>query len=115
MKLIYIAGSYSGDITKNVRKAIDTAEEIIKIGFAVYVPHLSHLWDLMSPHDYSFWIKNDNEILKVCDALFVIDVQSNGIKREIELAEKYKIPLFISLNKLKEWGKKEREEKLENG
>jgi len=24
MKLIYIAGSYSGDITKNVRKAIDS-------------------------------------------------------------------------------------------
>lgn len=97
-KLVYVAGPYSkGDQTENVRKAVYAAERLIAEGFAVVVPHLSHLWQLISPHTYEFWMDLDAHILLRCDAVLRIHGESAGADREVELAKRKWIPVYYSI------------------
>jgi hypothetical protein len=96
-KIVYVAGPYSiGDQAENVRKAILMAERLIAEGFIPFIPHLSHLWQLMSPHKYEFWMELDAHYLLRCDALLRIPGESAGADREVELAKSKWIPVFYN-------------------
>ncbi len=85
---IYIAGPYTkGDPVVNIRRMIMTAERIIAAGHIPFVPLLYHLWHLMSPHDYSYWMALDRAWIEVCDALVWLDGESSGTQEDIALAE----------------------------
>lgn len=48
---VYIAGPYSkGDVLENVRKAVLMGTELFKMGYAPYVPHLTHFWGFSYPN-----------------------------------------------------------------
>lgn len=54
---VYVAGPYSrGDVTENVRAAVRAGDAIAEAGGIPFIPHLSHLWQLICPHEYEFWI-----------------------------------------------------------
>jgi len=56
MERVYVAGPYSlGDREDNIRKAVETAEILSDRGFVPIVPHLTFLWNLIYPLEYSFW------------------------------------------------------------
>jgi hypothetical protein len=97
VKYIYIAGPYSsGDLVLNVRKAIAKAEELRKMGFVPFVPHLTMLWDLVCPHDVEYWYALDNEWLLRCDAVFRLKGWSKGADDEVVLANSFGIPVFYT-------------------
>jgi hypothetical protein len=49
-KRVYLAGPYStGDKEANVRRAVEAADVLWAAGFSVFLPHLTHFWDLLSP------------------------------------------------------------------
>ncbi len=84
---VYIAGPYSkGDVALNVRTAVLAAEELCRRGHTPYVPHLTHLWHLISPHDIGFWYAYDMVWLKECDALLRLPGESIGADTEISMA-----------------------------
>jgi len=98
--LIYIAGPYTqGDTTRNVQNALKVAEEINKRGGVCIVPHLSHLWDLISPHDYMYWLDMDHDYIEHCQAIYRIGGYSPGAETEEEKAEELGIPVFHNLGR----------------
>lgn len=95
---IYIAGPYSkGDVGLNVRNAIHAGDYITHFGHVAFIPHLSHFWHLLIPHEYEFWLQQDIEWLKECDALLRLEGESSGADKEVELALELGMPVYYSL------------------
>jgi len=92
--LVYVAGPYSSNPAGNVRRAIEEAEKIEGIGAAVLIPHLSLLWDMVSPAPVGRWYERDLHLLERCDALVRIPGESYGADQEVAFAEERDIPVF---------------------
>ena len=98
---IYIAGPYTkGDVAVNVRNAILAASKLADLGFAPFVPHLTHFWHMVSPRPYEFWCDLDNQFLPFCQGLLRLPGESSGSDAEVDLAKKLEIPVFRDLNLL---------------
>jgi len=98
---LYIAGPYTqGDVVLNVRAAVQAAERAIQLGWTPYIPHLTHLWHLISPHPIDFWYQHDLEWLRACQALLRLPGESKGVDREVEEAVKSGIPVFDGMDSL---------------
>jgi hypothetical protein len=104
--LIYIAGALRSDIPgyiSNMRKMILTAEEVRLQGYAVFIPCLDFLTGLTAGgYEFHDYFDNSFEILKRCDAIFLVPgwETSKGTAREIELAKSIGIPVFDNINDL---------------
>lgn len=100
---IYVAGPYTkGDVALNVHHAIEMSDQLLKLGFAPFCPHLFHFWHMMFPHDYKEWLDLDNQFVGCCDALLRISGESSGADKEVELAGSLDIPVFYTIGKLVE-------------
>ena len=87
---LYISGPYTlGDPALNVRNAVRVAEVVRAAGHVPVVPHLSHLWHLISPHEWEYWIAMDLDLLERCDGMIRIAGESRGAwlehRRAVEL------------------------------
>jgi hypothetical protein len=95
---VYIAGPYTkGDVAVNVRNAIEAANRLADIGYAPFVPHLTHFWHLTFPRPYEFWCELDNAFLPHCDILLRLPGESAGADREVALAHKLRIPVVCGI------------------
>jgi len=105
MRVIYVAGAFRAQtqwgIMLNVRKAEDASLELWKRGYAVICPHTmtQHFQDECPDR---VWLDGCIELLKRCDALFLVDGWSNsrGATEEIRMAELLGIPLYSDLDKI---------------
>jgi nucleoside 2-deoxyribosyltransferase len=103
---VYLAGPYSvGNKEANIVKALVYAEHLTRKGFLVYVPHLSHFWDLEYPHDAKFWLEYDEHWLAVCDCVLRIPGESVGADREMKFAINRGIPVCLDFESLEKWRK----------
>jgi hypothetical protein len=97
---VYVAGPYSSNPVGCTRDAVHVAEALWDAGYAPYVPHLTMLWDLISPHectsldDQPFYLELDFQWLADCDVVVRLPGQSIGADREVALAKKLGIPVF---------------------
>jgi len=112
---VYVAGPLNGpdapSYIENLSKMLKVARDIRRLGFAVFVPGQDFLLGLIDGHfDYSDYFHNGIEWLKVSDILYVIDL-SPGVKQEMRVAMKLRIPIAHSiedlLNKAKDLKKNE--------
>lgn len=104
MKLIYVAGKYSADtysgIDDNIRIAEKASIELMILGWAVICPHKNtahyEQYEVGGLFNYEFWIEMDVEILKRCDAMFILNgsEDSKGVQREILEAHQKYIPTY---------------------
>ena len=92
-----------GDWMTNLRKIIDMAEDVRKVGHTPFLPHLTMFWHLVHPHDYEYWMSWDEEWLRVCDAAIRLPGESPGSEREITVCKSIQIPIFISVKEFIEW------------
>ena len=98
---VYIAGPYThGDVAVNVRNAYVAASDLADLGFAPFVPHSTHLWHLMFPRPYEFWLELDMQFLPFCQAVLRLPGTSSGADREVDLARTLEIPVFTNINDL---------------
>lgn len=87
MKKVYIAGPYTkGDVSVNVRNAILAADAVREMGFTPFIPHLTHFWHVLTPHEYTFWLQYDLEWLRCCNYLIRLPGESNGADKEVREA-----------------------------
>lgn len=92
--VIYVSGPYSkGDVSENIRRACLAGDELLNKGHTPLVPHLTHLWHLMSPKSWDTWMRIDLDLLNVCDAVLRLDGESKGA--DLEVAEAKRLCLFI--------------------
>lgn len=89
MKLIYVAGKYSGknerDKQDNILKAREAAIKLLKLGWAVITPHLNTCnfdWDMPGYN----WLEMDLVILERCDYVFFLEGYKDSAGALIELA-----------------------------
>jgi hypothetical protein len=95
---VYVAARYSADspdqVALNVLRAVEAGEKLANAGHDVFIPHLNHYWHKFYPHDYEFWMKQDDAWIQVCDALVRLDGVSRGADREVERATELGIPVY---------------------
>jgi hypothetical protein len=98
---IYCAGPYSNErpdvVVLNVLTAIEAGDDLANAGHDVFIPHLNHYWHQKYPHEYDFWMKQDDAWLEVCDALVRVGGTSKGADAEVERATELGIPVFYSV------------------
>ena len=81
--MIYVAAAYSEpDPVANTKHAIRIADALLQAGFTPLVPHLTMLWDLVSPKPYEEWLDYENELLARCDAVLRVPGYSVGAKSD---------------------------------
>ena len=98
---VYIASPYTiGDKLANAKRQIKAADELLKHGFAPYVPLLNHFWDEISPKTESEWLDLDFEYLPICDCLLRLEGESKGADKECLKAWGLNIPIFHSVNEI---------------
>ena len=108
MKLIFIAGPYTGisrgEVEDNISLARDMAERLVEHKLAFICPHTnsSHMHDLA---DAGYWYDFYITILLKCDALITVGEwqKSVGATAEVATAERHQIPIFHDLAKLVRW------------
>ena len=102
-KLIYISGPFSnGDVTENTRRACEVGNELLERGCIPFIPHLSLFWHFAFPKSWGTWMKIDLEILSRCDGILRIRGESIGADKEVRLADKLGIPIYYSLEEIKD-------------
>ena len=95
MKKVYIAGPYTkGDVAQNVRDAVFAADRLSRAGYAPFIPHLTHFWHLLCPHDWEFWYEQDLHWLEVCDCVLRLPGESVGANREVRRARELGMPVY---------------------
>ena len=93
MKVIYIAGKYTGkcenDVYTNIQTARIEAEFVWAMGGMAFCPHMNSAFMGGITDNQNFY-EGDIEMLKRCDAIYLITCwqDSWGASREKELAEK---------------------------
>jgi hypothetical protein len=99
---VYIASPYSiGDQADNVRKQMDSFDQLVKAGFAPYAPLLSHFQQIVHPLPYSTWIALDFEWVRACDCLLRLEGESRGADMEVTIARNAGKRVFYDINDLK--------------
>jgi Domain of unknown function (DUF4406) len=111
MKRVYVAGKYSADnvidVLENIKQGINHGALVLKMGCAVFCPHLDHhfamsAWgSILSKKQYQ---DNSMAWLEVSDIVYIMpdSKDSRGVQREIERAKELHIPICYSLNELRE-------------
>jgi len=94
---IYIAGPYAGDTEKNVEAACVAADAVSRLGHYPFVPHLTMYWHRPPLRSHDFWLLQDLEWLRICDAVLRIGGKSPGADAEVAEAIKLGIPVYYSL------------------
>jgi len=103
-KLIYISGPLTkGGVLKNVKNAIAIGEELTKLDYLVFIPHLFYFWNKQHEHTWRYWMKIDLEWVKRCDGLYRIEGESRGANIEVCEANHFGIPVFYSIKELRNY------------
>lgn len=99
---VYVIGAYSRpNPNHNTYRAIKFGDLLCSLGYAPLIPHLSHFWDTMIPHEYPFWLQLDLDLAHGCD-VFLWDKdympgESSGGDKEVTQGEQWGKPVFRSL------------------
>jgi hypothetical protein len=96
---IYISGPMAGapgsSYVENIRKGIDAAEAVERLGGVPYLPHTNALWGITYPaKDYKTIIERDLAWVEACHALVRIPGESRGADDECSYARELNIPVF---------------------
>ena len=99
IKLLFVSGAYAGDIEKNIAKAEEVSIGLIRAGFHVVTPHKNTAgYEKYEDENITFetWIAMDLNILKRCDAIYLINGwdKSRGAVIEAGYAYKHNIQMF---------------------
>lgn len=95
---VYIAGPYTkGDVAVNVRNAIHAGDVAAHFGHTPFVPHLSHFWHMQCPREYEFWMDQDMQWLKLCEAVLRLPGESAGADAEVKWAQENGLKIFYSV------------------
>ena len=92
--LVFLAGPFTSNPMHGTRAASLAGDVLYEAGYDVYVPHLSILDDLLSPHDADYWYARTLRMVEHCDLLLRLPGASEGADREVARARELGIPVF---------------------
>lgn len=102
--VVYVAGPYSNpDPVENTNRAIHVANEVMDLGAVPLIPHLSHMWHLVTPKPYERWLEIDLRLMGVCHAVYRFPGASSGADAEVVEAGRIGLPVFTDWASLRRW------------
>lgn len=111
MRRVYVAGAYSApniiDVLANMKRGMDLSFQVLKAGFAPFVPWFDYHFSLIGHVTYEEYLAYSMAWLEASSAVLVVPEgmeQSKGTQAEIARALRLGIPVFYTLEGLKEWG-----------
>jgi hypothetical protein len=104
MKLIYVAGAYTGktpeEIDLNIQAAAKVGQIMVRKGWYPVIPHLNTAgFDrTASEIPYQYWIDGTLALMARCDAVCMVDgwLYSNGAKGEVTEANNLGLPIYYN-------------------
>lgn len=108
MKVVYIAGPFRAlnnwEIEENIRRAERLALDVWRLGHAALCPHTNTRFFQGAAEDH-VWLEGDLAMLARCDAVLMTPDwrKSAGATAEHNYAASKSIPVFYSLEALKQW------------
>ncbi len=110
IKLVYVAGPYSGAtreaVEANIRVAEELGLEVARLGACPVIPHTNTSHPKFEEiQGYEFWIAATAKLLTRCDALVTTTnwEHSRGARGEVRLAQEREMPVFHSIGELQGW------------
>ena len=110
MKRVYVAGAMSANnilqMLENISEGIKVGAELLRLGFAPFVPHLDIAFKLQQGKGYEvpmeYYYGYTMEWLKASEAVLVVPgwETSTGTKAEIAKAQELNIPVYYSIDEL---------------
>lgn len=108
MRVVYLAGPYRDPTEyvthRNIRAAEDVALGIWQLGAVCLCPHknTAHFGGALPDE---VWLDGDLELLRRCDAVFMMETswKSSGALKEKALAESISLPVFTNFYALERW------------
>jgi hypothetical protein len=98
---VFISSPYTlGDTAVNVKRQLDTADQLISLGYAPFCPLLSHFQHMAHPRPYEYWTRLDMEWLAVCDCVLRLPGESKGADAEVKFAQEIGKPVYYSIAEL---------------
>ena len=98
---VYIASPYTkGDTAVNVKRQLDTVNELMDAGFAPFAPLYSHFQHMSHPRPYEDWMAVDFVWVEACDVLLRLDGESSGADKEVALALKLGKKVYYDIDRL---------------
>ncbi len=102
--IVYCAGPYTlPDLITNTQNAVLIGERLWELGFLSYIPLLSMMAHVISPHEYEYWLANGLEWVARSDVLYRLPGMSPGADKEAIYAEQLGIPVFYDIVTLNSW------------
>ena len=102
--IVYVAGPYTTpDPVTNTQVAVLVSERLWELGFLPYIPHLSMLSHLISPHEYDYWLEQGLAWVKKSDVVYRLKGESPGADEECVYAARLDILVFYDMVKLNGW------------
>ena len=98
--LIYVAGFYSSYPPYGMRNCIVLGTLLLQRGYLPYLPHLTGIWDMVTPMPYPAWLEIDKGWLRVCQGLIRFPGKSSGADGEEALARELGIPCCKTIAEL---------------
>ena len=113
MKTVYVAGAMNGsnilEILNNIERGVRRGGQLAQLGYAPFVPHFDINFALKGIElPMQFYYDYTMEFLTRCDYIFVCEKSENsfGTQKEIKKAKELNIPIFYSIEELKEYEQK---------
>lgn len=101
---VYISGPITkGHMDLNCRNGVIAAEALRRAGFVPFCPHLSIIWNMITPVPYEGWMDMDLAWVERCDVLLRLPGESPGGDREVAHAVAIGRPVFYSIEALQDW------------
>lgn len=101
--LVYVAAPYSSNPAHNTHEAVKAGVCAMADGFAVIVPHLTLLADVIHPQPHETYLTNDLAIVERCDVVWRLPGESAGADREVFHADQNDIVVVHDYGSLIGW------------
>lgn len=110
IKLVYVAGPYTGAtreaVEANIAAAVEVGLKVARLGACPVIPHSNTSHPKFEEiQGYEFWIAATAKLLTKCDALVTTTdwEHSRGACGEVRLAQELGMPVFHSIGELQGW------------
>lgn len=107
MRLIYVAGRFTGMdracVERNIAAAVEVGIEVCKVGAFPVIPHANTGDERFeSLHPYTFWIDGTLELLRRCDGIIMVPgwEASKGACGELAEAQRLGLAVFMTVEEL---------------
>lgn len=106
--LVYVAGPFtSPSPSRNTNRMLQLGVKLIDENVITpFIPHLSFLWDVVTPQDYDWWLDYDLDVIRRCDGLLRVDGESPGADRDVAFAASVRKPVFMSIEHCYLWARR---------